>query len=221
MEEINIKELFNYFLSKILILITIVLTILIFGNIYSLFIKTPLYKSTTTLVLVSEDSTITQSDVTLNNNLVGTYKEIIKSKNVLNKVIENLNLTYTNNTLANKISVSNVTNTQIIKISVSDVDSNNAKIIADELAEVFIEETGKIYKLNNIAVVDAGSLEVTPYNMNIIKENIIYLFIGLALSGIVILVMFTLDTSINNSEDVEEKLGLTVLGNVPKVGDIK
>ena len=56
MEEINLKELFNYFMSKISILIIVLLLVIILGNIYSLFIKTPLYQSTTKLVLVSESN---------------------------------------------------------------------------------------------------------------------------------------------------------------------
>ena len=224
MEEINLKALFNYFLSKFLIFGLIVVVILIFGNIYSLFIKTPLYKSTTALVLVSEsnnNSAITQSDIALNNNLVGTYTEIIKSRNVLGKVVNNLDLGISANELQNKISVSSTSNTQIIRISVVDEDMFLAKNLADEVAMVFIEEAANIYKLNNIAVVDDASLETSPYNMNIIKEDIIYLFIGVALGLGIILLMYSLDTTINSIEDVEEKLELTVLATVPKVGGKK
>lgn len=221
MEEINLKDLFNYFMSKILIFIIITVLILSLGNTYSLVLKTPLYKSTTSLVLVNESDkdSITQSDLTLNNNLVGTYTEIIKSKNVLSQVIKNLNLLESTGSLTSKINVTSVSNSQIIKINVSDADNKKAKLIADEIAKVFIEETSKLYKLENIKVIDEASIENTPYNMNIIKENIIYLAIGCALGLGIILLMYSLDTTIKTTEDVEEKLELTVLGTVPKVGD--
>lgn len=221
MEEINLKDLFNYFMSKILIFIIITVLILSLGNIYSLVLKTPLYRSTTSLVLVNESDkdSITQSDLTLNNNLVGTYTEIIKSKNVLGQVIKNLNLLESTSSLINKINVTSVSNSQIIKINVSDADNKKAKLIADEIAKVFISETSKLYKLNNIKVIDEASIENNPYNMNIIKENIIYLAIGCALGLGIILLMYSLDTTIKTTEDIEEKLELTVLGAVPKVGD--
>ena len=221
MEEINLKDLFNYFMSKILIFIIITVLILSLGNIYSLVLKTPLYKSTTSLVLVNESDkdSITQSDLTLNNNLVGTYTEIIKSKNVLGQVVKNLNLLESTSSLTNKINVTSVSNSQIIKINVSDADNKQAKLIADEIAKVFISETSKLYKLNNIKVIDEASIENNPYNMNIIKENIIYLAIGCALGLGIILLMYSLDTTIKTTEDIEEKLELTVLGAVPKVGD--
>ena len=221
MEEINLKDLFNYFMSKILIFIITTVLILLLGNIYSLVLKTPLYKSTTSLVLVNESDkdSITQSDLTLNNNLVGTYTEIIKSRNVLGQVVNNLRLKESTGSLSSKINVTSVSNSQIIKINVSDADNKKAKLIADEIAKVFIEETSKLYKLNNIKVIDEASIENSPYNMNIIKENIIYLAIGCALGLGIILLMYSLDTTIKTTEDVEEKLELTVLGNVPKVGD--
>src|SRR5574344_1167995 len=108
MEEIDIKELFNYILSKIYIIFIVTIFVLIVGNIYTIFIRKPMYKSTTTLVLVSETSTeqsITQSDVTLNNNLVATYNQIATSRNVLSQVINNLGLTQTIDELSKEISV--------------------------------------------------------------------------------------------------------------------
>lgn len=221
MEEINLKDLFNYFMSKILIFIITTVLILLLGNIYSLVLKTPLYKSTTSLVLVNESDkdSITQSDLTLNNNLVGTYTEIIKSRNVLGQVVNNLRLKESTGSLSSKINVTSVSNSQIIKINVSDANNKKAKLIADEIAKVFIEETSKLYKLNNIKVIDEASIENSPYNMNIIKENIIYLAIGCALGLGIILLIYSLDTTIKTIEDIEEKLELTVLGSVPKVGD--
>ena len=223
MEEINLKDLANYFVSKIIIVVVIMVAVLWLGNIYSLVFKTPMYKSTSTLVLVNEsnnNSAITQSDITLNNNLVSTYTEIIKSRNVLEKVIKNLKLDITAKELSNKISVSSTVNTQLITVNVMDSNNKKARKIAREIDKVFIEETSKIYKINNVAVVDEASLEKSPYNMNVIKENIIYLFVGIVLSVGTILVMYTFDTSIKSVGDVEEKLELTVLGSVPKVGEM-
>lgn len=221
MEEINLKELFNYLLSKLPLLLIITFVLLLIGNIYSLKFKVPMYNSTTTLVLVSESDAnigITQNDLTLNNNLVDTYTEIIKSKAVLNEVINNLNLDESVNVLSSKITVSAVKNTQVIKLKVSDKDNKKAQSIADEVAKAFIKETSRIYKLNNVVVIDKASLETKPYNMNIIKENIIYVFGGVMLSLCIIFLMYMLDTTINNAHEVEEKLNLNVLGSVPKVG---
>ena len=124
MEEINLKELFEYIKERIVMIMAITLAVVAMGCVYSTFLKTPMYKSTSTILLVSDDgttgTTTTQSDVQLNKSLVSTYSELVKSRTVLKTVIENLSLDYEVNELSDKITVSNVSNTEIIKISVED-----------------------------------------------------------------------------------------------------
>ena len=223
MEEINIKDLLSYFLTKIWILIIIVVLALIIGNVYSLYVKVPLYQSKTKLVLVSESnaqSGMTQSDVMLNNNLVATYSEMIKSRDILNQVIKNLDLANeTAESLSSKIDVSTTTNTQTIIISVSDTDGETAKLISDEVAKVFAAEIKKIYKLDNVHIYEKAIVPENPYNMNIVKENVIYSAVGIVLGGAIIFILFFFDTTIKSSEDIEEKMELNVLGVVPKVSN--
>ena len=221
MEEINIKDLLNYFLTKLWILIIIVLGVLIIGNAYSLFIKVPLYQSKTKLVLVSESNAqtgMTQNDVMLNNNLVATYSEMIKSRDILKQVIKNLGLKdESTESLSNKINVSTTANTQTIIISVSDTDGKTAKLICDEVARVFTKEIVKIYRLDNVHVYEKAIVSNSPYNMNIVKDNVIYLLLGIVVGGGIIFLFFFFDTTIKSSEDIEEKMELNLLGIVPKV----
>lgn len=221
MEEINIKDLLNYFLTKLWLLIIIVLGVLIIGNAYSLFIKVPLYQSKTKLVLVSESNAqtgMTQNDVMLNNNLVATYSEMIKSRDILKQVINNLGLKdESTESLSNKINVSTTANTQTIIISVSDTDGKTAKLICDEVARVFTKEIVKIYKLDNVHVYEKAIVSNSPYNMNIVKDNVIYLLLGIVVGGGIIFLFFFFDTTIKSSEDIEEKMELNLLGIVPKV----
>ena len=59
--------------------------------------------------------------------------------------------------------------------------------------------------------------EEKPYNINFFKEIIIYLLIGCVLSTGAVFVVYYFDTTIKSAEEVETKLGLPVLGIVPKV----
>ena len=222
MEEINLKELWHYFMSKSYIAIAAMIICILVGNIYLFCFQTPLYKSTTSLVLVNEErsaASITQSDITLNNNLVTTYSEIIKSRNVLSQVAENLELDESVENLSRSISVYSVTDTQIIKVDVSRESNEEARDIANELADVFSKEIRSIYRIQNISVVDEATLATSPYNISIIKQNAIYSIVGMLIGMGIIFVIFYFDTSIKDVKTVEEKLDLTVLGVVPKVGD--
>lgn len=223
MDEVNLKELFRYIVSKFYIIVMITVIVVLGGEIYSFYIKTPLYKSTTKLVLTSSQSdnaatAVTNTDVTLSNNLVKTYSEIVTSRGVLSRVISNLGLNMSADELASKVTVSSVTNTQIITLSVSDADAGQAEKIANEIAKVFKAEIMSLYKIDNVQVVDKAQIANAPYNVNVMKQTLQFLAAGLALGIGVVLVKFYLDNTIKSSQVVEDKLGLVVLGVVPKVG---
>ena len=226
MEEINLKELFDYIKERILIMAVIVLAVLIIGSAYSLFIKTPLYKSTSTLVLVSDEGTTTTTayttqDVTLNNQLLSTYSKIVTSHRVIDTVIDNLKLDYSYAEVVKEVAVTTETGTQIIKVSVSDPDKALAASITNEIVKVFGEEIKSIYKLQNVSVVDKAEEAKSPANVNYIKEAIIYILVGVVLAFGTIFVIFYFDTSIKTPEEIENKLGLPVIGVIPKVKDRK
>jgi len=220
MEEIDLKELLDYFKSKLTwILVTIIVMIGI-GNTFTILTRVPMYQSSTTIVLASEKSgeaSYNSTELQLNKNLVGTYSEIIKSRKVLDEVIKNLGLDYKASDLSKNVSVSAIADTEIIKITVGDANNKKASKIANEISSVFMAEIPKIYKLNNVSVLDKAEVSLNPYNVNYIKDNAIYILIGLVLSCGVIFIKFYFDTTIKTSEEIENKLGLTVLGIVPRV----
>lgn len=219
MEEINLKELFKYFLSKFKIIIAVVLLIIAIGSAYSYFLKTPMYKSSTTLILVrtstSDETSITQNEITLNQKLVSTYREIVKSRRILNKVIKNLELKLTSEELSKIITVESVDDTELIKISVVHEKAADAKEIANEVAEVFSDEIISLYQMENVNTLDKAEMHDKPYNINIIKEEIIYGLIGLVLAFGIVFIMFYFDTTIKTVAEVESKFELPILGQIP------
>lgn len=217
MEEINLKEVYSYFKSKILWILIAIVVIIVIGNVYTIITREPMYRSNTTIVLVGESKEgYSQSDSQLNQNLIGTYSEIIKSRKVLSQVIENLKLKMSVEELSNNITTTSVEDTEIIQITVANANAKDAQKITDEVAKVFSEEIQDIYNLENVATIDKAELSKNPYNINYVKDNVIYLIVGFVLSFGIVFIMYYFDTSIKSSEVVEEKLGLTVIGVVPK-----
>ena len=225
MEEINLKDLWEYFVSKIYILIIVLMVAILASNVYILFLQTPMYKSTATLVLTraesGESSAITQNDVNLNQKLVGTYSEIIRSRRVLNKVIKNLKLDTTWDQLQKKVSVTNKADTELISITVVSDDSKIAPSVANEIADVFSDDIVTIYNIQNISIIDYAIESEKPYNINYTKQTIIATLAGIVVACAIIFVMFYFDTTIKSSDDIEEKLGITVIGTVPVHGKSK
>ncbi len=216
MEEINLKEVFDYFKSKILWIVIAIVAILIVGNVYTVITRVPMYESDTTIVLSGNKDSYSSTDSQINQNLIGTYREIIKSRNVLSQVIDNLDLKMSVDELANNITATSVEDTEIIRITVADDRAKDARDITDEVAKVFSDEVQDIYNLENVTIIDNADLASDPYNVNYVKDNIIYLIVGIVLSFGVVFIMYYFDTSIKSSETIEEKFGLTVIGVVPE-----
>ena len=224
MEEINLESLIESIWSRKIWIIIIVCISLIIGWYYSYFMITPEYQSFTTLLLAqnttNSDGTsgqITQTDITLNQKLISTYSALIKTKDVLEQVIQNLGIDITQEELKNNISVSAVSGTELIKITVKDENPENAAKIADEIANVFKERIAKdIYNINNIHIVEKAEVSNTPSNINHKKDLIFALGVGLVIVAIYIFIATLLDNTIKSIEEAERDTGIMVLGTIPK-----
>lgn len=225
MEELDLKELLDLFLSKILQIILIVIIATGIGIIYTMGFVTPKYTSSTSLVLTTSeksseaDSTnsISTTDITINSKLVSTYSEIVKSKKVLRKVISNLNIDISEDILRSSVSVNAVEDTELISISVTNENAVYAAKIANEIAKVFSETIPEIYNINNIYILDEAEVENGPSNIHHTKDVIIFAFIGVVVAVGYVLIANMLDTTIKSPEDIEKGFSLPVLVSIPLI----
>ena len=222
MEEINLTELFRYFLKKSPIIIGVTIIGVLIGFIYTKKIQVPMYHGTTTIILVQKEednrsSNNVQSDLSMNQRLVSTYSQIIKSRRVLDQVINNLKLKTKAGALASNIEVSAVTDTSIIKITVNNKNNKESVRIANEVAEVFKKEVTNIYNLENVSIVDSAIVESNPYNVNLKKQVAISGLMGMVLSCAVIFIIYYFDNTIKTKDDIEAILDIPVLAEVPTV----
>lgn len=218
MEEIDIRDLLELIKKKFYIIIIIITILCVNGLIYLKFINIPKYKSSASIVLTSNsinNSTFTTNDLTINKNLVQTYSEIVKSRKVIENVIKSLNINLSYEELVKMIEVTSISNTEIIKINVSSTNPNNAAIIANALANTFVNEVSDIYNMTNVKILDGASISFDPYNVNYLKTEIIMVIVGLFISLVFIIMIYYLDNTIKSPEQVENKLGLPILGRIP------
>ena len=231
MEELDIIELLYALKNKIKYIVIIVVVFALLGLIYSKFLVTPMYKSSTTFVLSkskditiqSENNTnseaITPNDITLNSKLVSTYSEIIRSKTIAKEVINSLGLDMTISEFISGVSVTSKDDTELIEITVSNSDSKLSADIANSLAEVFREKVNEIYKIDNLSVIDVAEPSDVPYNIGTIKNILLFAVIGLVLSCGVIFIIVYFDDTIKDEKDIESLLNIPVIASIPKLED--
>ena len=221
MEELDLKELLMLFWNKKVKILLIVAIFMLIGVIYTIGFVTPVYTSSTTLLLGKSDSstgktdTITTTDITLNSKLVSTYSVLIKSKSVLRPVISNLSIDLSESELEKSITVSQEKDTEIIRIAVTNENATTAAKLANEIAKVFTQKVTDMYKINNVQVVDEAEVSTSPSNINHTKDVIIFAFVGVVVAVMYVLIANMLDTTIKSAEEVEKEFKVPVLASIP------
>ena len=220
MEEIDLKDLFTMFWNKKIQIVLIILIFAIIGVIYTMGFVIPEYSSYTTLLLVgssnNEDkNTITTTDITLNSKLVSTYSILIKSSDVVNRVISNLGINMSAEDLKNSISVTSEEDTEVLRITVRNQNPAYAAKIANEIATVFSDKVAEIYNINNVYIVDKAVESSVPSNINHKRDVLIFMAIGIAVSVAYVIIANMLDTTVKTVEDVEKNFKIPVIATIP------
>ena len=190
---------------------------------YSIFLVTPKYSSTTKVYVVNQkkdDKAITTQDVQLGSLLVKDYKEIILSNKVMEDSAEKSGTGITAKELAKKVSVDAPKDTRIISITVQDKDPQVASDLANTVKEVSADQIKEVTKIDDVTTLEEAKAATSPSSPNIPKNGILATALGfiLAVAGVVLFEL--LDDRVKRAEDIEEAMGLVLLGVVPdtKIG---
>lgn len=217
--EIDVLYLLRKLWSKKFFIIFVGLlvgTIALLGSVF--FIK-PKYTSTTRIYVVSRssDTSLTNQDLQAGSYLVNDYKEVITSSEVLSSVINQEKLSMSASELSKDIAVTIPTDTRVISISVTDTDAQRACDIANTVREVAAEKIKAVTKVDDVTTLESATKPSHPSSPNVKKNAVIGVLAGAFLAIVGILVAEVLDDRVRRPEDIEEVLGMTLLGVVPDV----
>lgn len=222
--EIDLREIFGVLLHRLWIIIVAALVCGAVAFMYSFFIITPQYQSTTKVYILNKQNasgSVTYSDVQLSSTLSKDYEQLVTSRYVIEGVIKELNLDETYESLVGRVSASNATDTRIIAITVTDPDPAQAQRMANSVRDLAAKHITEVMDIEAVNVVDQANLPDSPVSPSISKWTIIGALIGIIISAAVIIIQHLLDDTIKTSEDVEKYLGLSTLALIPvNEGDI-
>ena len=222
MEEIDIKEFFKYLLKHLLLVILVPVVLVGLVVVYDTTIKTPMYSTYSTLVLVASSSTdstnatMNNNDVTLNQKLVATYREFIKSNLVLEQVINKLNLNMDVEELSKHVKVEAITDTVIIKITVENADPNTTQAITNSIASVFSKEVVDKFEIDNVAIIDTAAYPDQVSNNTLVKDIVLAVAVGLVGTAGILFVIYYFDDTVKYHENLEFEADIPVIGKIFK-----
>lgn len=216
--EINLAELIPYLFHWFWLIAIVGLLTAAIGFAISAFVLTPKYQSTTKVYILSKtgaNDSLTYQDTVLATNLTKDFKEMIKSRSVVETVIKECNLKESYGALAGNISVSNTTDTRIVGINVKDADPERAQYLANAVREVAAIHLQEVMDLEAVNVVEEANLPDSPVEPSKKKFTVIGFAIGAMITILILILNYYLDDSIKTSEDVERYLGMTTLATIP------
>lgn len=215
--EINLGEIFGLLLHRLWIIVLSAIVCGAVGFLYSFFLVTPQYQSTTKVYILNKQNsdTVTYSDVQLSSTLSKDYEQLVTSRYVIEGVISKLNLDETYDSLVGRVKATNENETRIIAITVTDTEPEQAQKIANAIRDLAAQHITQVMYIEAVNVVDNANLPDAPVSPSIPKWTVIAAAIGIIVSIAVIVIQHLLDDSIKSSEDIEKYLGMSTLALIP------
>ncbi|HEM6111342.1 TPA: capsular biosynthesis protein CpsC [Streptococcus suis] len=220
--EIDVLSLLKTLWSKKFLIIITALFGAGIAFVYSSFLVTPQFDSTTRIYVVSQNveagAGLTNQELQAGTYLVKDYKEIILSQDVLSRVKTELGLI---EDISNKISVSIPVDTRIVSITVRDADPNESARIANSLRTAAAQKIIDVTKVSDVTTLEEAVPAEQPSTPNTKRNIAIGILAGGMLAVSLILIVEVLDDRVKRPQDIEEVMGMTLLGVVPDSKKLK
>jgi len=218
--EIDLMDLIEILFRKKWLFIISIIIGGILGYGLTLYMVTPSYESYTTLMVNSSKGSTDSvagldiSSLNLSQKIVVTYSEIVKSRIVLEPVIERLDLDMSYNGLLSSIRAIPVNDTEILKISVDYDDPETAAMIANTISDVFIKEVIRIMQVYNVEIIDRAIPLYQPTNVHKSMNIMIGAVLGGMVASFIVFLIMLLDRTVKTVDDIEKNLGMPVIGTI-------
>ncbi|MGI6601649.1 MAG: YveK family protein [Dethiobacteria bacterium] len=220
-QELELIELWQIVSKRWKMIILVTLLAALICAAVSLFLIKPQYVASSTLMVMKpvEAEQILYQDIQVSRQLADTYQVVVHSRRVLDKVTRSLNLPYTHEQMQEKVKVSSVQDTEIITIDVTDTDPYLAARMSNLIAQTFMQEITEIMIIDNVSLIDEAAVPDNPVSPRVGLNIAVAMVLGFMVAVGLALLQHYLDQTLKTTEEVENLLGLTVLGTIPMMED--
>lgn len=214
---INLEDLLFECVKKWYIVVITTLMTLIFATIYTFVLQTPMYSSTSKIMIFNKQQIASIADLELSSSIYLTrdFTEIINDKFILEDVSDALGNKYSASQIKSFIKINNPQNTRIIEITVLSPNAEDSKRIADSICDISQSKLVELMGLDRITTISYGSVAKTQSSPNVFNNLLLGFFLGLIISFCVVVILFAIDNKISNVQDIEKYVGLSVLATIP------
>jgi capsular exopolysaccharide synthesis family protein len=150
-----------------------------------------------------------------------SYARLLTGEEIAKRVVEELDLPMTPAALSEEISSSVVLDTVILTVSVTDEDPQQARTLAQQVAETFVTYVAELETPEGLdvapikaTIVDPASVPGSPVSPKPVLNLAIGFVLGLLVGLLAAVVRELVDTSIKSPEDLSRTLTTPLLGTI-------
>lgn len=209
--QIDLREIFYLFRQRLWI---ILLCAVLGGTMMYFYTKNtvvPQYSAASKIYIFSDTQISGLGGVSLSSELTQDFILLATSRPVMEEVISELNLNMTSGALAGCVSVSNPEDSHLLIINVLSTDPVLAKDIANTMAEVVARRVAEIMKTDEPNIMEEAIVPTMPVDSGLSRNVILGVMAGAVIVMGVVLLLYILDDTIKDEEDVEKYLKLRTL----------
>ena len=160
---------------------------------------------------------ISVGSLTAAQSLVNTYIEILKTRPVIEDVIEKSNAPYTYATMVGNLRASSVNSTEIFKITVTDTDPERAVKIANSIAEILPDKIANVVEGSSVKVVEWADGTARLSSPNVFRNTFLGFIVGFILACGVVLLLSMNDPLIRSEEYIQQRYNIPLLAVIPNI----
>ena len=204
--------------AKYIVLVTVVLALM--GFLVSEVLTVPVYEAQAKMIVNASGSggqNINSDQWASSMKLVDTCAIIVRSRTVLQPIIDALGLNDTCESLAGKISVASVDDTPVMQVTVRYNDPEMAKAITAKILEVAPALIVESIEAGSVKTVEDVVGSSDPVSSSPLKAVVLYGAVGFVLSCALFITISMMDNTFHTEQDVTQILNLPVLGVIPSV----
>ena len=196
---------------------------LVMGAYSFLFMRNTYTASTTMYVLVknnsNNNSSSLSSDLSASQMVTNDVSSLLDSDRVTNETAADLGLA---DLKGYKVSVSSETTSRVISLSVTSADPDGAARVANAMAENVSSIAQQVMDVQSVNVIDQAQTPNKPSGPNRTLYVAVAFLAGLFAAVAIVVLADMLNTKVRSQEELEELLGIPVIGRVPEMrGGVK
>lgn len=216
---IDLSDVLFWLMKWKWIVIGVTLIFALIGYAFSNITYNAAYTATASMVVNSKSETLTQAgttvDAVLTQNLIPTYTRILKSEKIAKHVMEKFDINLAMGVIGDMMEVTIGEESQVVYLKVKHTDPYMAKNIANAVIQVAPAVMMEVVEAGSVNVLDYAVLPTQPEAPKTVQYMTILAVLGFLLISIIIILLNFFVMKVKNAEDIENKIGTMVLGEIP------